>query len=104
MTLPTADELRARLHRALDAIAVFSTPPIRLGEPGEHGLPVGTPITGDVLFTVERSTPHHVENTISAAAQAFSRWRSTPAPVRGALVGRLGELLTAHKEDLAALV
>ncbi|NKE29765.1 aldehyde dehydrogenase family protein, partial [Mycobacterium tuberculosis] len=28
----------------------------------------------------------------------------TPAPVRGALVARLGELLTAHQQDLATLV
>jgi aldehyde dehydrogenase (NAD+) len=31
-------------------------------------------------------------------------WRTTPAPVRGVLVARLGELLVQHKTDLAALV
>ncbi|PQM46670.1 Succinate-semialdehyde dehydrogenase [NADP(+)] [Mycobacterium talmoniae] len=34
----------------------------------------------------------------------FSDWRAAPAPVRGALVARLGELLVQHQEELAALV
>jgi aldehyde dehydrogenase (NAD+) len=98
--LPTVDELRARACRALDAVGCD----VALGEPGEHGLQASTPVTGDVLFTVAQSTPEHVDHTISAAAQAFSTWRTTPAPVRGGLVGRLGELLTDHKQELAALV
>jgi aldehyde dehydrogenase (NAD+) len=98
--LPTADELRARVRSALSAIGAE----IDLGEPGEHGLPASTPITGDVLFTLGASSPEQADEVIADAAQAFSTWRSTPAPVRGALVARLGELLTAHKDDLAALV
>jgi aldehyde dehydrogenase (NAD+) len=96
--LPTADELRARVHRALEAVGAD----MALGEPGGHGLPASTPITGEVLFTVA----HHddTDAVIAAAAQAFSAWRRTPAPVRGALVRRLGELLTTHKHDLATLV
>jgi aldehyde dehydrogenase (NAD+) len=98
--LPTVDELRTRARRALDAVGCGAA----LGEPGEHGLPAGTPVTGDVLFTVEQTTPQQVERAIADAVQAFSTWRATPAPVRGALVGRLGELLALHKHDLATLV
>jgi aldehyde dehydrogenase (NAD+) len=98
------DELRARARHALEAIIEKSPATIRLGEPGEHGLPASTPITGEVLFTVAQTTPEQADHTIGDAAQAFSAWRSTPAPVRGALVARLGELLTAHKDDLATLV
>ena len=58
------------------------------------GLPASTPITGEVLFTVAQTTPEQADQTIAGAARAFSAWRSTPAPVRGALVARLGELLT----------
>ena len=36
--------------------------------------------------------------------RAFERWRQVPAPVRGRLVRRLGELLGEHKSDLAELV
>ena len=41
---------------------------------------------------------------IAEAAQAFTTWRTTPAPERGALVARLGELLVEHKAELASLV
>jgi aldehyde dehydrogenase (NAD+) len=97
------EELRARARRALDAVGALG-PDVSLGEPGRHGLPASTPITGEVLFTVAPSTPEQAERAIADAAQAFSAWRHTPAPVRGALVARLGELLTAHKDDLATLV
>ena len=38
------------------------------------------------------------------AQQAFRSWRTVPAPARGAVVKRLGELLTEHKRDLATLI
>ncbi|MGH3675569.1 MAG: L-piperidine-6-carboxylate dehydrogenase [Mycobacterium sp.] len=98
--LPTADELRSRARAALHAVGVRA----ELGEPGSHGLPASTPITGDLLFTVPESTPEQADAAISEAAQAFTTWRTTPAPIRGALVARLGELLVEHKADLAALV
>ena len=100
MSMPTAEELRNRARKALEAIGTDVT----LGEPDGNGLPASTPITGDVLFTVAPTTPEQANQTIANAAQAFSVWRSMPAPVRGALVSRLGELLTAHKDDLATLV
>ena len=100
MNLPTTDELRARARVALQAIGAD----VDLREPGGHGLPASTPITGEVLFTVEQTSAERADHTIGDAARAFSAWRSTPAPVRGALVARLGELLTAHKNDLATLV
>ena len=69
-----------------------------------HGQQASTPLTGDVLFTVAETTPAEAEAAIAEAAQAFSSWRTTPAPVRGQLVARLGELLREHKADLATLV
>jgi aldehyde dehydrogenase (NAD+) len=99
----TVDELHTRARRALDAVGCDLTDTV-LGEPGTHGLPASTPVTGDVLFTVAETTPEQAEGCIANAAQAFSAWRATPAPVRGALVNRLGELLTDHKDDLATLV
>jgi len=92
--------LRARARRALQATGAD----VSLGELGEHGLPASTPITGEVLFTVALTTPGQADQTIADAARAFSAWRCTPAPVRGALVARLCELLTEHKNDLATLV
>jgi len=98
--LPTADDLRDRVRVALQAIGADA----RLEAPNEPGLPAGSPISGDVLFTVPEHTAAETDDAIAAAAAAFLDWRTTPAPVRGALVARLGELLTEHKTDLATLV
>ena len=98
--LPTADDLRDRVRAALQAIGAH----VELGEPGTPGMPASTPITGDVLFSVTETTAAEAESAIADAADAFTTWRTTPAPVRGALVARLGELLVEHKADLATLV
>ncbi|MET0702207.1 MAG: aldehyde dehydrogenase family protein [Mycobacterium sp.] len=98
--LPTADDLRTRVRTALAANGARA----ELGEPGGHGVTASTPVTGDVLFTVPETSREDTEAAITAAAEAYSTWRTTPAPVRGALVARLGELLTEHKADLGTLV
>lgn len=98
--LPTADDLRAQARSALTSTG--ST--VELGAPGGHGLQASTPITGDVLFTVAETGPQQADGAIAEAAQAFTSWRTTPAPARGALVARLGELLVEHKADVATLV
>jgi aldehyde dehydrogenase (NAD+) len=99
-TLPTAADLRDRARTALQAVGAA----VELGEPGGPGLQASTPITGDVLFTVAETSHSDAIAAIAQAAQAFITWRTTPPPVRGALVARLGELLTEHKADLGALV
>jgi len=99
-TLPSADELRARAHAALHAVGSDAD----LTPPGGAGLQASTPITGDVLFTVPESTRTAAQTAIAEASQAFSTWRTTPAPMRGALVARLGELLVEHKSDVGMLV
>ncbi|HEX4558293.1 MAG TPA: aldehyde dehydrogenase family protein [Mycobacterium sp.] len=98
--LPTAEDLRSQARDALGAVGSHAG----LGEPGGHGLQASTPITGDVLFTVAQTAPEQADAAIAEAAQAFTTWRTTPAPARGALVARLGELLVEHKADLATLV
>jgi aldehyde dehydrogenase (NAD+) len=98
--LPIADELRDRARTALKAVGSA----IELGGPGGHGLQASTPVTGDVLFTVTETTTRDADEAIADAARAFAAWRVTPAPVRGALVARLGELLVEHKADLATLI
>ncbi len=100
VSLPTADDLRDRARAALAAVGAEA----ELGAPDADGLPSSTPITGDILFKVVDGGPAAAEAAITEAAEAFSTWRTTPAPVRGALVARLGELLTEHKADLGTLV
>ena len=61
-----------------------------------------TPITGGSLGAAGQ--PADVDDAVARATEAFVSWRSTPAPARGNLVRRLGELLREHKEALGALV
>ena len=98
--LPTAEDLRTQARDALNAVGSRA----ELGEPGGNGLQASTPITGEVLFTLGETTADQADAAIAQAAQAFTTWRTTPPPVRGALVARLGELLVEHKADLATLV
>jgi alpha-ketoglutaric semialdehyde dehydrogenase len=45
-----------------------------------------------------------VREACVAAREAFPAWSKTPAPIRGELLGRLGEALAREKESLARLV
>jgi aldehyde dehydrogenase (NAD+) len=45
-----------------------------------------------------------VDKAAKAAAAAFRTWSATPAAERAALIGRIGEALALHKEQLAAVV
>ncbi|MFD4468433.1 aldehyde dehydrogenase family protein [Rhodococcus sp. NPDC058505] len=67
-------------------------------------LHVCTPIDGSVLADLRASSAADVDAAIADARVAFSSWRTVPAPQRGALVRRLGALLTEHRHDLATLV
>jgi aldehyde dehydrogenase (NAD+) len=45
-----------------------------------------------------------VEKAAKAAAAAFRAWSALPGPARGAVIGRIGEILAKHKEKLAAVI
>jgi len=94
---PTTAEITADVVRALKAAGVDT-------DAVAGNTEVRTPITGEVIFTVRSHTEDDVDAMIADAAEAFTAWREVPAPVRGRLVKRWGELLTEHKEDLATLV
>ncbi len=96
MTETAPRDLRDRAADALRACGVTV--------PSGGDLPARSPVDGTVLFTLRGSTPDDVSAEIEHAQQAFSQWRVVPAPARGALVRRLGELLTEHKRALADLV
>ncbi|MFK0150562.1 aldehyde dehydrogenase family protein [Streptomyces sp. NPDC090499] len=94
--LPTTDELRTRARTCLRNIGAQVTE-------GDD-FPARTPVTGEHLFGLRAATATDVEDALAAARAAFLTWRTTPAPRRGDLVRRLGELLREHKSDLADLV
>ena len=63
-----------------------------------------SPVTGDRLFDVPATRASDVQEAIRATHTAFLAWRLVPAPLRGALVKRLGELVSERKSDLADLI
>ena len=63
-----------------------------------------SPIDGRVLKDVGTASVGEVAEGIEAATEAFRSWRTVPAPARGELVRRYGQILRAHKKDLGALV
>src|SRR5262244_2284346 len=72
--------------------------------PAGDDLVARSPITGGELARLSAHTPIEVSEIVGRAHEAFYAWRLVPAPVRGAFVRELGELLRLHKEDLGTLV
>jgi aldehyde dehydrogenase (NAD+) len=67
-------------------------------------LEVRSPIDGSALRTLGTASTTEVSAALDTAERAFQSWRDVPAPRRGELVRRLGELLRQHRDDLATLV
>ncbi len=63
-----------------------------------------SPLNGGVISKLSWQSADQVEAMVAASHAAFLSWREVPAPVRGNVVKRLGQLLAEHKEDLATLV
>ncbi|CAA7623446.1 Aldehyde dehydrogenase [Candidatus Terasakiella magnetica] len=75
----------------------------RLGLPLPDGdLPVRSPIDGSVIASAPRGPA--VNDAVDRAAEAFSVWKSVPAPRRGELIRLFGEVLRQAKADLGLLV
>jgi aldehyde dehydrogenase (NAD+) len=65
---------------------------------------VRSPIDGSRIGGMPMDTEALIADKAARAEAAFRAWRSTPAPRRGELVRRFGELVRAHKEPLGRLV
>jgi len=76
------------------------------GHTAAGGEPIGSedPATGEELGRVRGATTADYDAAVLAATERFRSWRSRPAPKRGELVRKLGELLRAHKAPLGELV
>ncbi len=68
------------------------------------GLANVSPINGLPLSSVAVTDAAGVDEAVARARDAFVQWRRVPAPARGAVVKRFGELLTEHKDDLGLLI
>ena len=62
------------------------------------------PATGETLGTFPKSGPEDVDRAVDAAKAAYEEWRLVPAPKRGEILFRFGQLLADQKDDLALLM
>jgi aldehyde dehydrogenase (NAD+) len=67
-------------------------------------LAASSPITGETIATINEVRPGDVAAAVDAAHRAFLDWRSVPAPQRGELVRRFGEVVREHKQPLGRLI
>ena len=63
-----------------------------------------SPANGEAIGTFPLSGEEDVNRAVAAAKAAFEEWRLVPAPRRGEILFRFGELLKEQKEDLAQLM
>jgi aldehyde dehydrogenase (NAD+) len=58
----------------------------------------------EVIGTFPRSGKEDVDEAVQAARKAFESWRLVPAPKRGDILRKVGDILTARKEEIARLM
>jgi len=62
------------------------------------------PSDATVLGQIGSCAAEDYDRVVAAAHQRFADWRMRPAPLRGQLVARVGQLLREHKADLGELI
>ncbi|HEX8992379.1 MAG TPA: aldehyde dehydrogenase family protein [Anaerolineales bacterium] len=66
--------------------------------------PTINPANESVLASIPAAGIADVDAAVAAASRAFESWRLTPAPLRGELLFKVGDLLKSRKEELARLL
>jgi aldehyde dehydrogenase (NAD+) len=59
------------------------------------------PANGELLATATKSSAADIDKAVEAAHRAADAWRLYPAPKRGEILYRAGEIMLARKDDLA---
>jgi acyl-CoA reductase-like NAD-dependent aldehyde dehydrogenase len=63
-----------------------------------------SPATGETLGRFPKSGPEDVDRAVAAAKAAHEGWRLVPAPRRGEILFRFGQLLIERKQELTELM
>lgn len=71
---------------------------------GRNAFPTINPANEEVLADIAQAELSDVDLAVDAAKKAFNSWRLTPAPIRGELLYKVGDLLKKKKEELAQLL
>jgi acyl-CoA reductase-like NAD-dependent aldehyde dehydrogenase len=60
--------------------------------------------TSDLIGRFPKSGREDVDRAVASAKCGFDMWRRVPAPERGAILRKAGDILTARKEEIAELM
>jgi len=60
--------------------------------------------TTDLIGRFPLSTAADVEKAVASASRGFATWRRTPAPARGDILRRVGDMMTKRKDEIADLM
>jgi aldehyde dehydrogenase (NAD+) len=60
--------------------------------------------TRDLIGRFPLSDAADVDRAVASARQGFELWRRTPAPARGDVLRRIGDLLEQRKDEIADLL
>ena len=71
---------------------------------GDHFQNTNPADTRDVIGKFPKSGAADVEKAVASAKKGFAMWKRTPAPARGDVLRRVGDILVARKEELASLM
>jgi aldehyde dehydrogenase (NAD+) len=99
-----ADQAVIARHPAALAKAAFAAMGLDAPFSGGEGLPVTTPVDGTLIGHIAADTAASAETAIARGQAAFASWRAVPAPRRGELIRRFGNLCRDYKEELSCLV
>ncbi len=71
---------------------------------GRNAFQTINPANEEVLAEVAKAEISDVDAAVNAATEAFKSWRLVPAPLRGELLFKIGDILKRKKEELAQLL
>ena len=71
---------------------------------GEYFDNVNPADTSDIIGRFPLSGASDVEKAVASAQRGFAAWRTTPAPLRGDVMRRVGDLLSRRKDEIADLM
>ncbi|MFT3895208.1 MAG: aldehyde dehydrogenase family protein [Anaerolineales bacterium] len=62
------------------------------------------PATEEVVADIAEAETSDVDAAVNAATEAFKTWRLVPAPLRGEMLFKIGDIIKQKKEELAQLL
>ncbi|MDX1379237.1 MAG: aldehyde dehydrogenase family protein, partial [Anaerolineales bacterium] len=62
------------------------------------------PANEELVADIAQAELSDVDSAVNAAKKAFNSWRLTPAPIRGEMLFKIGDILKQKKEELSQLL